>query len=286
MRERCGCTANCSRTGSAPRGPTTPKRCSRRHDIARWTGEAGRRARCCGCTVGYSQIRNASSGLTTPKRCSRATILPAGPARRGSARRALRLYRELLPDRQRVLGPDHPDTLGTRHHIARWTGEAGDAARSAAAVPRIAPGPAARPGARPPRNAAHAPRYCPLDRRDCPLDRRGGGARERRCGCTVRLLPDQECVLGPDHPETLPRATILPAGPARRGTRAERCGCTVGYSQIRNASSGLTTPKRCSRATILPAGPARRDWSAQALRLYPNCSRTGSACSDLITPTR
>ena len=33
----------------------------------------------------------------------------------------------MLPDRQRVLGPDHPDTLATRHGIAHWTGEAGDA---------------------------------------------------------------------------------------------------------------------------------------------------------------
>jgi hypothetical protein len=24
----------------------------------------------------------------------------------------------------RVLGPDHPDTLTTRHHVAHWRGEA------------------------------------------------------------------------------------------------------------------------------------------------------------------
>jgi hypothetical protein len=27
-----------------------------------------------------------------------------------------------------VLGPEHPDTLTTRHELADWTGEAGDAA--------------------------------------------------------------------------------------------------------------------------------------------------------------
>ena len=27
-----------------------------------------------------------------------------------------------------MLGPEHPDTLTTRHSLARWTGEAGDAA--------------------------------------------------------------------------------------------------------------------------------------------------------------
>ena len=28
----------------------------------------------------------------------------------------------------RVLGPDHPDVLTTRHNIADWAGQAGDAA--------------------------------------------------------------------------------------------------------------------------------------------------------------
>ena len=39
---------------------------------------------------------------------------------------ALRLCRELLPDRVRVLGADHPDTLTTRSDIAVFTGECGD----------------------------------------------------------------------------------------------------------------------------------------------------------------
>ena len=34
----------------------------------------------------------------------------------------------LLPVRERVLGPEHPDTLRARRRLARWTGEAGDAA--------------------------------------------------------------------------------------------------------------------------------------------------------------
>src|SRR5262249_17920052 len=45
----------------------------------------------------------------------------------GDARRALRLYQELLPDLIRLLGPDHPDTLTTRSNIATWTGDVGDA---------------------------------------------------------------------------------------------------------------------------------------------------------------
>jgi hypothetical protein len=52
----------------------------------------------------------------------------------GDAAGAAEALRELLADRQRVLGPDHPDTLVTRHNLARWMGEAGDAAGAAEAL--------------------------------------------------------------------------------------------------------------------------------------------------------
>jgi len=35
---------------------------------------------------------------------------------------------ELLPGREYVLGPHHPDTLITRSHIVAWTGRCGDPA--------------------------------------------------------------------------------------------------------------------------------------------------------------
>ena len=38
------------------------------------------------------------------------------------------LLAALLPDRERVLGPDHPGTLATRHNLASLTSEAGDVA--------------------------------------------------------------------------------------------------------------------------------------------------------------
>jgi hypothetical protein len=36
----------------------------------------------------------------------------------GDAGEALRLFKELLPDQERVLGRDHPNTLSTRKNIA------------------------------------------------------------------------------------------------------------------------------------------------------------------------
>ena len=37
-------------------------------------------------------------------------------------------FAALLPVFERVLGPEHPDTLYIRHSLARWTGQAGDPA--------------------------------------------------------------------------------------------------------------------------------------------------------------
>jgi hypothetical protein len=41
---------------------------------------------------------------------------------------ALTEAEQLLTDRSRVLGPDHPDTLTTRHNLASCRGEGGDMA--------------------------------------------------------------------------------------------------------------------------------------------------------------
>ena len=43
----------------------------------------------------------------------------------GDAAEARDQYAALLPIYERVLGPDHPETLTIRSNLARWTGEAG-----------------------------------------------------------------------------------------------------------------------------------------------------------------
>jgi len=110
-------------------------------------------------------------------------------------RAALQLNQALLPDQVRVLGADHPDTLTTRNNIADWTGQCGEAARGAAALP----GAAARSGARARRRSsghAHDPQqHRRLDRRV----RRGAPALQ----LFQAVLPDQVRVLGADHPDTL-----------------------------------------------------------------------------------
>ncbi len=55
------------------------------------------------------------------------SIIAARAALGGDARAALRLFAEMLPEQERVLGRDHEDTLGTRSAIARATYDLGDA---------------------------------------------------------------------------------------------------------------------------------------------------------------
>jgi hypothetical protein len=55
----------------------------------------------------------------------------------GDAAGAAAACEQLLADFLRVLGPDHPDTLATRHNLAHWRGQAGDAAGAATALEQL-----------------------------------------------------------------------------------------------------------------------------------------------------
>ena len=110
----------------------------------------------------------------------------------GDYRRALHHGQQELPLRRRMQGADHPDTLTTRGNIAFWTGRERASGGGAAAVPGAAarPGTGPRPG--PPRHPGHLRQHRLLDR-EC-----GHPAEALRL--FQELLPDQERVLGPDHP--------------------------------------------------------------------------------------
>ncbi len=49
------------------------------------------------------------------------------------------LQRRVVDARNRLLGPEHPDTLAVRHEFARWTGEAGDAAAARDLLAQLLP---------------------------------------------------------------------------------------------------------------------------------------------------
>ncbi|MDJ0347360.1 tetratricopeptide repeat protein [Streptomyces sp. H10-C2] len=46
-------------------------------------------------------------------------------------------FQHLTATTRHHLGPDHPDTLATRHNVAAWRGEAGDAAGAVAALTEL-----------------------------------------------------------------------------------------------------------------------------------------------------
>ena len=59
-------------------------------------------------------------GTSTPYRLSLRHQIAVTYAQVGNRCRALDLARELLADRERVLGADHSDTKATRANIAAW----------------------------------------------------------------------------------------------------------------------------------------------------------------------
>ncbi|MFV2099447.1 tetratricopeptide repeat protein, partial [Micromonospora sp. LOL_014] len=55
----------------------------------------------------------------------------------GDAAGAVTAFEQLLADQLRVLGPDHPGTLTTRHNLALMRGKAGDAAGAVTAFDQV-----------------------------------------------------------------------------------------------------------------------------------------------------
>ena len=171
----------------------------------------------------------------------------------GSYVAARELSQGMLEERVRALGPEHPDTLTARGHLAYWTGMAGDAAGARDQYAALLPirervlgpehpdtlSPAATSPAGPGRRgmrpgpATSSPRCCPsasgcsAPKHPDTLITRGNlarwtgeagdaaGARDQYAA----LLPIRERVLGPEHPDTLITRTTSPTGPGGRGMR-------------------------------------------------------------------
>jgi hypothetical protein len=115
--------------------------------------------------------------------------------RSGSYAAARDLLRRVVGARERVLGPEHPRTLTTRHELARWTGAAGDPAAArdlfAALLPVY--------------ERVLGPDHPDTLRALSNLARWTGEAGDPAAARDLfaALLPVYERVLGPDHPDTL-----------------------------------------------------------------------------------
>ena len=97
--------------------------------------------------------------------------------------------------RERVLGPEHPDTLITRANLARWTGEAGDAAGARDQYAALLPVYERVRGPEHPHTLAA--------RHDLALWTGEAGDAAAARDLFAALLPVRERVLGPEHPDTL-----------------------------------------------------------------------------------
>ena len=113
----------------------------------------------------------------------------------GSYRAACDLQRALLLARERVLGPEHQRTLISRANLARWTGEAGDAAGARDQLAALAPAFVRAFGAE---HSSSLTAAAALAR----FTGEAGdavGARDQ----LAALVPAFERVLGPEHRDTL-----------------------------------------------------------------------------------
>ncbi|MFI9809431.1 tetratricopeptide repeat protein [Streptomyces sp. NPDC052301] len=103
-------------------------------------------------------------------------------------------YRQLSRTTHHHLGPDHPDTLRARSHLAWWQGEAGDAAGAAAAFADLLRDQLRALG--PDHPDTLRTRHSLAEWRGETGDAAGAAA------AFADLLQDQLRALGPDHPDT------------------------------------------------------------------------------------
>ncbi|SNQ50910.1 NB-ARC domain protein [Frankia canadensis] len=113
----------------------------------------------------------------------------------GLATTAAGYFDRLCATARRTLGPDHPDTLASRHNLASWRGQAGDAAAAAVAFDRL---------------LADCLRVLGPDhphtltaRHNLAFMRGRAGDAAGAAAAFQALLADRLRLLGPEHPDTL-----------------------------------------------------------------------------------
>jgi hypothetical protein len=164
------------------------------------------------------------------------------------------MFAALLPARERVSGPEHPDTLRARGRHAYWTGLGGD------------------PAAARDQHAALLPAYEQVLGPDHPDTLRAranlahwtgeaGDAAAAR-DMFAALLPARERVSGPDHPDTLtarhelarPRPSGYPDRPARtRPVDGTRGRFVLRSGPVGGAAACALFSCRIGRRSAVPA---------------------------------
>ncbi|MFD5651013.1 tetratricopeptide repeat protein [Streptomyces sp. NPDC127039] len=136
----------------------------------------------------------ATAGSTTQEPTRRYTEAQQ-TAKAGGPLAAARLMEQLAADQARTLGPDHPDTLHSRHHQALYLGRAGREAEVAVVVERVAADRARVLGRDHPDTLQ--------SRHNLAMNLSGAGRHAEAAELMERVAADRARVLGQDHPATL-----------------------------------------------------------------------------------
>jgi hypothetical protein len=176
-------------------GAEHPATLAARHSLARWTGEAGNRAKARDLFGELLPIREKVLGAEHPDTLTARHELARWTGQAGDAALARDLFAELAPIREKVLGAEHTDTLTTRSGLASWTGQAGDAARARDLFAELLPTRQQVSGSEHPSTLAARHELARF------TGEAGDAALAR--DLFAELLPTREKVLGAEHPETL-----------------------------------------------------------------------------------
>ncbi|MFF5480931.1 tetratricopeptide repeat protein [Streptomyces sp. NPDC012935] len=168
----------------------------------------------------------------------------------GDFREAIRLYTARLNASVHLQGPEHPDTLATRHMVAFWRGEAGDAAGAAKALAELLPVVTRVQGAEHPDTLT--------TRHNLASWRGRAGEVAGAAAALAELLPVREQVLGAEHPDTLTTRHDLATW---RGQAGEVAGAAIALAEllpVREQVLGAEHPIPSSPGTTWPSGGGRQ----------------------------
>ena len=196
-----------------------------------------------------------------------------------SAAQAIAVGEPLLADRERVLGPDHPDTLTSRNNLADAYQAAG---RAAEAIPLHE------------RTLADRERVLGPDHPDTLTSRNNLAAAYQDAGRAAEAIPlheqtlaDRERVLGPDHPDTLTSRNNLAVAYRAAGRAAEAIAAARADPGRPRAGPGPGPPRHPDlpeqpRRRLPGRGPGRRGDRRCTSRPWPTAS--GSWARTTPTP--
>ena len=151
-----------------------------------------------------------------------------------STAQAIVLGEQLVADQERVLGPDHPDTLTSRDNLAS---DYGDAGRLDEAISLHEQTLAARERVLGPDHPNTL-----TSRNNLAAAYGNAGRPDEAISLHEQALADRERVLGPDHPDTLASRSNLANAYRDAGRLDEAISCTSRPWPIANASWARTTP--------------------------------------------